>query len=218
MEARTHAVEQVVLVVLVLAGGAIVQTWGFAAGWIAEATLCAAGLALACAMVEPPAAADSDARDRDAGAEPPRAAISAAMLRLILPAAALGAVASAAAFLAQTSGITEPATLTLLVAAITLSEAAGSAMAMRLPAAGVPGQMVLAALGASVASIAFVHPPALTLAVVALAFLAGVAEPLRAAAIQRVAADDARARAASLASACDMALSTIVLPAAAWRR
>jgi hypothetical protein len=39
----------------------------------------------------------------------------------------------------------------------------------------------------------------------------GLIEPLRAVAIQRVAADRVRARAASLASACDKVLTTIAL-------
>ena len=42
--------------------------------------------------------------------------------------------------------------------------------------------------------------------------------PLRSVAIQRLANDAVRARAASLASACDMALKTIALPlAGSWR-
>ena len=51
-----------------------------------------------------------------------------------------------------------------------------------------------------------------------LGFLVGVAQPLRAAAIQRLAGDGIRARAASAASACDMAISMIVLPLVGlWR-
>jgi len=223
IEARTHAVEQVALVGLVLAGGAIVQTWGFAAGWIAETALCAFGLAIACAMAEPPDARNSsNAHDPDTDARPAHGAAPAtglpAMLRLILPAAALGAVAGAAAFLAQTSGHTNPTAITVLVAAITLAEAAGSALATRLPASGVRGQMLFAGCGAVLVAMAFVRPDAFIPVVIALAVLDGAATPLRAAAIQRLAADDARARAASLASACDMALSTLVLPLAAWRR
>jgi len=61
-------------------------------------------------------------------------------------------------------------------------------------------------------------PAILPLVALALAFVSGVARPLRAAAIQRLAADSLRARAASMASACDMAISTIVLPfAGLWR-
>ena len=55
IEARTRAAELVALVALVLTGGVITSAWGFEAGWAAETTLCALGLALACAMSEPPA-------------------------------------------------------------------------------------------------------------------------------------------------------------------
>ena len=47
-----------------------------------------------------------------------------------------------------------------------------------------------------------------------LAFLPGLIYPLRAAALQQVSGDDVRARIASLASACDMACSTLGLLAA----
>ena len=61
-------------------------------------------------------------------------------------------------------------------------------------------------------------PAALAIVAPVLALLLGVAQPLRAAAIQRLASDGIRARAASAASACDVAVSTIVLPLAGlWR-
>ena len=51
-----------------------------------------------------------------------------------------------------------------------------------------------------------------------LSLLDGLALPLRSVAIQRLANDAVRARAASLASACDMALKMIALPlAGSWR-
>src|SRR5688572_28133702 len=40
IEARTSASQLVALVVLVLTGGVIVETWGFAVGWIAETAIC----------------------------------------------------------------------------------------------------------------------------------------------------------------------------------
>jgi hypothetical protein len=46
----------------------------------------------------------------------------------------------------------------------------------------------------------------------------GVAEPLRDAAVQRITADDVRARAASFASLCDKAFLTAALPLAGWWR
>jgi hypothetical protein len=49
---------------------------------------------------------------------------------------------------------------------------------------------------------------------VALALVLGLVRPLRAAALQRVAGDGVRARIASLASACDMACTTLGLLAA----
>jgi hypothetical protein len=60
------------------------------------------------------------------------------------------------------------------------------------------------------------QPPALLPAVVALAFLLGLAHPLRAAAIQRLATDSVRARAASIASACDKACDTLALTLAGF--
>ena len=71
--------------------------------------------------------------------------------------------------------------------------------------------MILAGLGAAVAITGLALPAVFVPAAVALSLLMGVAQPLRAAAIQRVAADDIRARAASVASACDKAAATIAL-------
>ena len=63
IEARSRAVHVIALAGLIVAGGAIVSTWGFAAGWVAETMLCAIGGAIALAMVEPPACADADDND-----------------------------------------------------------------------------------------------------------------------------------------------------------
>ncbi len=71
--------------------------------------------------------------------------------------------------------------------------------------------MVLGGLGAAVAIAGLALPAMFVPALVALSCLEGVVEPLRAAAIQRVAADHVRARAASVASACDKAAATIAL-------
>lgn len=216
IEARTYAVELGALVGLVLAGGAIVETWGFAAGWIAETMLCAVGLVIACAMVEPPPASDEE-RDGDV-AERHGSLFSVSVALLIVPAGLLGALASAGAFIVQTGGDSDAARMTVLVALITLAEAAGSALAARVPQAGVRSQVVLASIGVVLFIAALVYPPALHPLVLALAFLIGIAEPLRTAAIQHVASDAVRARAASFASACDMALLTIALPLAGWWR
>ena len=142
-----------------------------------------------------------------------------ALTALIVPLSVLGALASATSFLAQTSGGSDPQGLTLLVAAITLAEAMGSIVAVRMPSSGIRTQIVLAGVGFSAAGFAAVQPSAFFAAVIALAFLSGVAHPLRAGAMQRLAADTMRARAASVASACDKACDTVMLLAAGvWRR
>src|SRR5436190_14704826 len=95
IEAQTRTVELVALVGLTLAGGLIVKIWGFAAAWVAESTLCAAGLGIAWGMTEPPAA-----RIQDDDRAPPEARVSIVSLRmalLIVPASGLGAAAGAAA-------------------------------------------------------------------------------------------------------------------------
>jgi MFS family permease len=208
IEARSRAVHVIALAALIVAGGAIVSRWGFAAGWIAETLLCAAGGAIAYAMVEPPAHADTDENDSTplVGKIPWRLAAA-----VILPLAFLDAITSAGSFIMQTTGGGGPAEVTSIVALITLADAAGSTLAMRLPPAGLRAQVALATLGAIVAGVALAIPSALVPSTIALAFATGVSHPLRAAAIQRMATDGMRARAASVANACDMALSTIVL-------
>jgi hypothetical protein len=216
IEARTEAVALGALVLFVLAGGAIVHTGGFAMGWFAETMLCFIGLAIACAMVEPPAHTDRTSENSPTADSTPMCYGSLAMS--IMPAALLGGAASVASFLAQTTGANSPANVTVLVATLTAVEAAGCALASRLPAATSSGQIQLAAFGSILFMSALAVPATLPLVALALAFLLGVAQPLRAAAIQRLAGDSIRARAASAASACDMAVSTIVLPLAGlWR-
>jgi MFS family permease len=63
IESRAHTLEVCALVGLVVAGGAVASVWGFHAAWIVETALCALGVALACAMREPPAAARNDDED-----------------------------------------------------------------------------------------------------------------------------------------------------------
>lgn len=216
IEAKSEAAALGALMVMVLLGGAIVHTGGFALGWLAETILCGVGFAIACAMVEPPA--NSQAKSE----EPPASARTSIPYRSlatwIMPAALLGGAASAASFLSQTTGANTPANVTLLVAALTAAEAGGCALASRLPFTTVREQIQLTAFGSILFGIALAVPAYLPLVALALAFLEGVAQPLRAAAIQRLASDSVRARVASAASACDMAVSTIVLPlAGVWR-
>ena len=207
--ARSRAVQVIVLAGLIVGGGAIVSTWGFAAGWAAEAMLCTVGAALACAMFEPPLClAEAEGED----SQRPGARIPWRMAALvILPLAFLDAVTSAGSFVLQTTSGSGPGEVTVLVALITLMDAAGSALAIRVPPTGLRTQITLAVAGAIVAGVALTWPAALVPSTIALAFATGVSHPLRAAAIQRLATDGMRARAASVASACDMALSTIAL-------
>jgi hypothetical protein len=216
IEARTNAAEAAALLGLLLAGGLIVNRWGFAAGWLAESLWCGVGLVIACAMTEPPALAARAEDTSPSGGS--RAIVSTTLLVLVVPSALIGAAASAGSFLAQTMGDADATALTTLVALITLTEVAGSFAATRISNGGIRRQLTLAAAAAVITGVAIAVPSLFHVALLALSFLGAVAEPLRDAAIQSVAADNARARAASLASACDMALSTLLLPVAGvWR-
>jgi len=209
IEARSRAVHVIALAGLIVGGGLIVSRWGFAAGWLAETTLCALGGAIAFAMVEPPVQATGSEEDNSSQ---PHATIPwRAAAIVILPLAFLDSVTSAGSFILQTSGGSGPSEVTLVVAIITLADAAGSMLAGRLPVAGPRMQVALAAVGAVVAGIALTWPAALIPSTIALSFATGVSHPLRATAIQRMATDGMRARAASAANACDMAFSTILL-------
>jgi MFS family permease len=217
IEARTRAIQTAALAGLIVVGGGIVTRWGFTAGWLAEAGLCAIGLVIAWAMVEPPACAEQPERipaNTNHGT-PVRIGL---LVATILPTAFLGAAASAVSFLAQTTGHADPGSLTLLVAVTALAEAAGAALAMRLPTGAFRPQFVLGALGLLTLGLRAMFPVTILVVVVVLAFLFGLANPLRAAAVQRLADDRGRARAASLANACDMAVKMVALPFVAfWR-
>jgi hypothetical protein len=209
---RAHTLEVCALVGLVAGGGVVATTWSFHAAWAAEIALCAAGAACAWAMIEPPPASmASETGGEDEGAAP---IAWKRFVPLILPVAFLGGAASAASFLAQTTATGSAAGLTVLVAVITAAEAAGAALAPRVPAAGPRGQLMLGLGGLMLIGAALAAPVMFYAAVVGLAFLEGVGEPLRSAAIQRAARDGMRARAASAANACDMIFSTIALPLA----
>jgi hypothetical protein len=219
-EAHARALQLGALVALVVAGGAIVGTWGFDVGWLLETLCCASGLALACAMVEPPGRAEDDRTDRPAGGDtewpplrrPNRIGHIRAIAATILPTSVLVAAASGGLFLVQSAGA-DPIGMTLAVAAATLAEAAGAFAGARVaPTTGV--QVALSAAGIAAAIASFAIPAAFHAAVAAACFFMGVAEPVRAAAIQRVANDRVRARAASLASACDKVCTTAALLAA----
>jgi MFS family permease len=214
IQARTKAATLVALVILVLLGGAVVAIWGFAVGWIVETALSAAGLVIACAMIEPPAATDETRESASVSAGSTngnRSAVSTArFIALLLPAAWLGGVAGAAAFFAQTSEWATTENATVLVAIVTLAEALGAFLARRL-AASIRMQLALAGTGTLVLTAAILQPAIFLPAVVVASALLGIAQPLRSAAIQRMSADDVRASAASLASALDKAVATFAL-------
>jgi len=217
-EAQSRGLQLVALVLFVLAGGAIVEVWGFATGWFVETMCSASGLAIACAMVEPPAGACTLREDA------PSPLLShqthrfgwqffselGSLVVLIAPAAVVHAAASAGTFFVQSAVDRRPNEATMLIAIVTLAEAFGSLVASRM-ATGKKAHLLLAGLGSLAGGAAFVWPRAFEPAIVVLSFLTGLMFPLRAAAIQRVAADHVRARAASLASACDKVLTTATL-------
>lgn len=213
IEARARAVQVAVLAALTVGGGAVVTTWGFTAGWLAETSLCALGALVAIAMVEPPACADeTDSSSPNADVPAPTVKVPwRTVAMVILPLAFLDAAGSAGSFILQTTAERGPTAVTMLVAAIALAGAAGSALASRLPAVGPRAQLIAIAIGSLLVAIGLLFPSALVPTTIALSFGTGVLHPLRAAAIQRLASDGVRARAASAASACDMACSTLLL-------
>jgi len=218
IEARTRSVGLIALVLLLLGGGGIVAIAGYGAAWMTEVGLCTAGLVMASLMVEPPAA--PVLVDLADGAQPTSSAERSVLRKwtllgsLILPGAVLDGFASVAAFLAQTGGDAEVAGVTALVAVMTLSEAAGSWIAARVWRNDGRLHLLLLASGTAVLAVSLVSSAGVAAAAVALAFFPGLIHPLRAIALQRLAADGVRARIASFASACDMACTTLGLLAA----
>ena len=214
IEATTKSVELIALVALLLVGGGIAAAGSFEAAWIAECALSAAGLAIAWTLVEPPPQVRSteDETSDSGDARPIQSSwgVFRTSVPVIVPASLLGAAAGAWGFLAQTGGDGDAGTMTLLVAAITLVEAAGAFLSRYLPA-NESMQWLILTLGVVVAATPLVTSSAFLPAVVGLSLLTGVAEPLRASAIQQAAADHVRAQAASWASAIDKGLSTVAL-------
>lgn len=137
---------------------------------------------------------------------------SSGLFRVILPASVIGAAASAASFLAQTGSAASPESVTWLVAALALVEPVGALVGSRHFRLVRPAYLLaltLAMVGAVV-----VGPFLVGAAALVLAGFSGAAHPARAAAIQTFANDAIRARAVSLASACDMAVSSMARPLA----
>jgi len=220
IEARTRSVGLVGLVVLLLLGGAIVATTGYAVAWLTEIAFSIGGLIIAWLMVEPPPVPGAERteswREEKAGLKTGPYGLGSVRIvaLLVLPAALLGGFANAAAFTAQTTAGSGVAGVTGLVAAITLTESAGAWLAARAWRNDWRLQWLLAASGAALGAASLLLPAGTALSALALALVLGFVHPLRAAALQRVAGDGVRARIASLASACDMACSTLGLLAA----
>ena len=222
IEARTRAAGLFALVGLLMAGGLIVSHAGFAVAWAAETTLCALGLVIACCMFEPPADSKSD-RTTDGGSDPPDRSRASVLLRgrlviLILPVALIDALAASSSFLVQTEGILSPDALTLAVGAMTLAEAAGAFVAARTSGCGSRALWLLASGGVATFGAVLALPSGILVAAVVSSFILGLMHPLRATLLQRETVDCARARVASMASACDVAFASIaVFLAGGWR-
>jgi hypothetical protein len=205
IEATTHSLELIALIVMMAIGGVLVETTGFTAAWIAETILAASGVAIALAMASPPA---SHACEPERGGVATSGA-AAGLFHLIAPAALIGGAAGATAFMAQTGDSATPVQLTILVGVITLAEAAGAALSRWLRPSIATQYVLLAAsvlCGVGMAA----APGFFIVGVVTLAVLMGAAEPLRATSIQRL-VESRRAEAASLASAVDGATRTLSL-------
>jgi hypothetical protein len=208
----------IALVTLLVGGGAIVAVAGYAAAWMTEVALSAIGLVLACLMVEPPASPSVEPLGGNESVAPAASRSSRArwarFVWLILPGAGADALAAISGFLAQTGTDVEAAGVTAVVAAMTLSEAAGAWMSARVWRNDGRLHVLLLACGTAILTASQLTSAGVAAAAVALAFLPGLIHPLRAAALQREAADGVRARIASFASACDMACTTLGLLAA----
>jgi MFS family permease len=228
IEAKTHSLELIGLVVMMAAGGILVETMGFAAAWIAETVLAASGLAIALAMASPPGPSRNwkkpNHEDREGfedHEEKPSIGLASFFVsfdnfvpfvvkgRVIVPAALIGGAASATTFMAQTGESATPMQLTVLVSAITLSEAAGAALARYLRA-DVATQYWLLATSLLLVTVMAAAPGFFLAGAVTLSVLTGAAAPLRATAIQLV-IEQRRAEAASWASALDGAIRTLAL-------
>jgi hypothetical protein len=222
IEARTRAAGLFALVALLMAGGLIVSHSGFAVAWAAETTLCTVGLAIACCMLEPPGDGKSDRTTDDSSGQSDRSSapvwLRGRLAILILPVALIDALAASSSFLVQTEGILAPDALTLVVAVMTLAEAAGAFVAARISGCGPRGLWLLASGGIATFGAALALPSGILVAAVVSSFFLGLMHPLRATLLQWETLDRARARVASMASACDVACASIAVSlAGGWR-
>jgi MFS family permease len=210
------------MVGLTALGGFLAQHAGFDAAWALEVGLALAGLALALAMRDLPAAPDErDAlHDDEDGDGTSFAALRARVpWALVVPATVAVTLGSVGELLLQTTpraGL-DTQIVALAVAGALALEALGAALVARglvplcAPVLEGVGLAALAGLGLVALS------PALLLPGVLLIFVGvGVAPAVRSALVQEGARDGERATVASAASTVDMLGKTAGLPLAAW--
>ena len=160
-------------------------------------------------MVESPAPSARNGRGPAPGATTARPLVIEALRRSIMPAALLGGTATAAVVSRADNGSEQSRDRHGAGCHADCGRSTGRVRAgVTTAARQAADQIQLAVFGSILFISAVALPGTLPLVALALAFLSGVAQPLRAAAIQRLAADRVRARAASAASACDMAVRT----------
>ncbi len=209
IEARSRAVHVIALAGLIVAGGALVSTFGFAAGWAAETLLCTIGGAIAYAMIEPPASPDETDRRCDGTARKD-------FMENGRPRAPPGGVPRRRDVCRLVHSADERRKRSQRDHGARRAHHAGGrgglgavdASAGRGPA---HSDRAWRRLERWSRALRWHGPPRSFRRRSHSQFATGVTHPIRAAAIQRLATDGMRARAASAASACDMALSTIVL-------
>ena len=215
IEARTKAAGLLALVALLIAGGMIVSHVSFAAAWAAETILCTVGLGIACCMAEPPADCERAGALSESGEQSDEPSIAwrrrGRLILLILPVALIDALAASSSFLVQTEGLLSAEAVTIVVAAITLAEAAGAAVAAKRSAGGSRGLWLLAIASAAIFGAALARASGILIPAMVSSFALGLMHPLRATLLQRETVDSARARVASMASACDVAFASIAV-------
>ena len=212
--ARAEALTGAALVALTALGGWVAGFAGVPIAWALETVVTLAGLAVAVALIEPPRLARLEAPEgfRVTGRGIP--------WLVLVPGSLVTTGSSCAGFLATlvVSGQgTGPFEVALFVAGLQLMAAAGAAAISWRPdrISGVSVLYALMALALAAAAAVLAHPDSIVRVAPVFYFLDGAIVPLRAALLQQRAADGDRARVTSLASASDMALKAIALPAAA---
>ena len=216
--ARAQAWALAAMVVLCASGGWIAEHAGFDVAWAIEVALAVAGLGMAWAMSDLPAAPDEP--DDEEGGAAPLAGLGARLpWSLIVPATIVGTLGAMGELLAQTTrrGGWGAQIVALVIAGSLALEALGAEIVAR---GWIPVRArVLDAVGlGAIAALGLVAiAPGLLLPGVLLIFLAGgMAPAIRSALVQTGARDGERATVASAAGAIDMIGKTVGLPLVAW--